>query len=115
MLARVAELRRHGDPNSLGVGVLVKSPKSGQDRRFDCRRSPADGAGAARAGLGVIAIRAAGQSWPAHLVAAAADGARMFWSASARIGAERDGADPARIAEVQLVAGEESGDRSALP
>ena len=36
MLARIAELRAQGRiPTPAGVGVLVKAPKPGQDRRFD--------------------------------------------------------------------------------
>ena len=62
MLARVAELRRVGRiglPEK--VGVLVKAPKPGQDRRLDL---PSIGArtvaGAAAAGLAGIAVEAEG-------------------------------------------------------
>jgi UDP-2,3-diacylglucosamine hydrolase len=62
MLARVAELRREGRiglPKK--VGVLVKAPKPGQDRRFDL---PSIGvrtvAGVAAAGLAGIAVEAEG-------------------------------------------------------
>src|ERR1700722_68761 len=53
MLTRIAELRRQGRVTTpAGVGVLVKAPKPGQDRRFDL---PSIGArtieGGARAGL----------------------------------------------------------------
>jgi hypothetical protein len=60
MLARIAELRRHGRVTAAaGTGVLVKAPKPGQDRRFDL---PSIGprtielvAGAGLAGLAVSA------------------------------------------------------------
>ena len=60
MLARIAELRRLGRVTApAGVGVLVKAPKPGQDRRFDL---PSIGprtielvAGAGLAGLAVTA------------------------------------------------------------
>ena len=60
MLARIAELRRLGRVSApAGVGVLVKAPKPGQDRRFDL---PSIGprtielvAGAGLAGLAVTA------------------------------------------------------------
>jgi DUF1009 family protein len=81
LLARVAELRRAG---RLGVaekvGVLVKAPKPGQDRRLDL---PSIGTrtveGAAAAGLSGIAVEAAG-AIAADLqdVIRAADAAGLF-------------------------------------
>jgi len=62
MLARVAALRREGRvriPN--GVGVLVKGPKPGQDRRFDLPSiGPRTVEAVAAAGLAGIAVEAAG-------------------------------------------------------
>jgi DUF1009 family protein len=60
MLARIAELRRQGRVTSPpGVGVLVKAPKPGQDRRFDLPSiGPRTIEGAARAGLAGIAVAA---------------------------------------------------------
>jgi DUF1009 family protein len=60
MLARIVELRRLGRVTALaGVGVLVKAPKPGQDRRFDLPsigpRTIALAAGAGLAGLAVTA------------------------------------------------------------
>jgi DUF1009 family protein len=60
MLARIAELRGRGRINTpKGTGVLVKAPKTGQDRRFDL---PSIGPGTveavARAGLAGIAVTA---------------------------------------------------------
>ena len=81
MLARVAELRREGRiglPEK--VGVLVKAPKPGQDRRLDL---PSIGArtvvGAAAAGLAGIAVEAEG-TIAADLqdVIRAADAAGLF-------------------------------------
>jgi len=58
MLARVAEQRRLGRIRSaLGVGVLVKAPKAGQDHRFDLPSiGPQTVERAARAGLAGIAV-----------------------------------------------------------
>jgi DUF1009 family protein len=81
MLARVAELRREGRislPEK--VGVLVKAPKPGQDRRLDL---PSIGArtvaGAAAAGLAGIAVEVGG-AIAADLqdVIRAADAAGLF-------------------------------------
>jgi hypothetical protein len=60
MLARIAELRRLGRVTApRGVGVLVKAPKPGQDRRFDLPsigpRTIELAAGAGLAGLAVTA------------------------------------------------------------
>jgi DUF1009 family protein len=81
MLARIAELRRLGRVSTPpGVGVLVKAPKPGQDRRFDL---PSIGprtielvAGAGLAGLAVTA----GSTMIAEAEAAiaAADRERIF-------------------------------------
>jgi len=81
MLARVAELRRlRRVAAPPGVGVLVKAPKPGQDRRFDL---PAIGpqtvenvAGAGLAGLAVAAGSAI-IAEPAAVIAAA-DRAKLF-------------------------------------
>jgi DUF1009 family protein len=60
LLARIADLRVQGrvtTPN--GVGVLVKAPKRGQDRRFDLPAiGPRTVENAARAGLAGIAVTA---------------------------------------------------------
>lgn len=81
MLARVVEMRRTGRVRTpVGMGVLVKAAKPGQDRRFDMPTvGPETVAGAARAGLAGIAVVAAGSliAQPV-LVAAAADRAKMF-------------------------------------
>jgi len=81
MLARVVELRANGRLSaSPGVGVLVKAPKAGQDRRFDM---PAIGVAtvesAAKAGLAGIAVTAGATliAEPDKL-AAAADRAGLF-------------------------------------
>jgi UDP-2,3-diacylglucosamine hydrolase len=81
MLIRLAELRRQQRVTTpLGVGVLVKAPKPGQDRRFDL---PAIGASTvdnvARAGLAGLAV-AAGSTIIAEIaeVTAAADRAKIF-------------------------------------
>jgi UDP-2,3-diacylglucosamine hydrolase len=79
MLAEVAELRRKGRIRSSG-GVLVKAPKPGQDRRIDLPTiGPQTIAGAARAGLGGIAV-VAGEAIMAEAerVMQAADRARIF-------------------------------------
>ena len=81
MLARVAELRAKGRiPTPPGVGVLVKAPKAGQDRRFDLPAiGPRTVAEVARAGLAGIAVAAGGSivAEPAETVVAA-DTARIF-------------------------------------
>jgi len=58
MLARVDELRAAGRIGTrAGVGVLVKAPKPGQDRRFDLPSiGPNTVAGVARAKLAGIAV-----------------------------------------------------------
>jgi DUF1009 family protein len=60
MLARIAELRRQNRVTTPpGVGVLVKAPKPGQDRRFDLPSiGPRTIEGAARAGLAGVAVAA---------------------------------------------------------
>jgi DUF1009 family protein len=58
MLARIADLRQSGRIRlPTGTGVLVKAPKSGQDRRFDLPSiGPRTIEGAAEAGLAGIAV-----------------------------------------------------------
>ncbi|HLN38077.1 MAG TPA: LpxI family protein, partial [Xanthobacteraceae bacterium] len=60
MLARIADLRRQGRvATPPGIGVLVKAPKPGQDRRFDLPSiGPRTIEGAARAGLAGVAVAA---------------------------------------------------------
>ncbi len=60
MLMRIAELRKLGRVTSpLGAGVLVKAPKSGQDRRFDLPSiGPRTIENIARAGLAGLAVTA---------------------------------------------------------
>src|SRR3984893_17562467 len=60
MLARIAELRKLGRVTSpLGVGVLVKAPKPGQDRRFNLPSiGPRTIDNIARAGLTGLAVAA---------------------------------------------------------
>ncbi len=82
MLKRIAELRGQGRVTSpRGVGVLVKAPKPGQDRRFDLPSiGPRTIENVARAGLAGIAV-AAGSTMiaePAE-VTAAADRERIFF------------------------------------
>ena len=81
MLSRVAELRRMGRiRHPVGVGVLVKAPKPGQDRRFDLPSiGPQTVAGVIRAGLAGVAV-VAGETIMAQpdVVAAAADRGRIF-------------------------------------
>jgi len=81
MIARVGELRRLGRVTTpVGVGVLVKAPKPGQDRRFDLPaigpQTVANVAGAGLAGLAVVA----GSTIIAEsaTVMAAADRAELF-------------------------------------
>jgi DUF1009 family protein len=78
MLARVADLRRQKRLNTpAGAGVLVKAPKSGQDRRFDLPTIGPKTVDAAReAGLGGIAV-VAGETLvaePEQLIKAADQG-----------------------------------------
>jgi UDP-2,3-diacylglucosamine hydrolase len=81
MLMRIAELRRQGRVTSpSGVGVLVKAPKPGQDRRFDLPSiGPRTIEYAARAGLAGVAVTAGSTiiAEPAE-VAAAADREKIF-------------------------------------
>jgi hypothetical protein len=81
MLARIADLRRQNRVTTPpGVGVLVKAPKPGQDRRFDLPSiGPRTIEGAARAGLAGVAV-AAGSSIIAEAaeVIAAADREKIF-------------------------------------
>jgi DUF1009 family protein len=81
MLARIAELRKQGRVTSPpGVGVLVKAPKPGQDRRFDLPSiGPRTVQNVARAGLAGLAV-AAGSTMiaePAE-VGATADREQVF-------------------------------------
>jgi len=81
LLERIAQLRSEGRIRApLGTGVLVKAPKSGQDRRLDLPSiGPPTVAGAARAGLAGIAVMAgAAVIAEADRVAAAADEAGLF-------------------------------------
>ena len=81
LLERIAQLRSEGRIRApLGTGVLVKAPKSGQDRRLDLPSiGPPTVAGAARAGLAGIAVMAgAAVIAEADQVAAAADEAGLF-------------------------------------
>jgi DUF1009 family protein len=81
LLARVAALRDAGRVTTpYGVGVLVKTPKPGQDRRFDLPAiGPQTVANAARAGLAGIAVAAGNTiiAEPAEVVALA-DRAGIF-------------------------------------
>src|ERR1700734_42793 len=81
MLARIAELRRQGRVvTPPGVGVLVKAPKPGQDRRFDLPSiGPRTIEGAGHAGLAGVAV-AAGSTIIAEAaeVIAAADREKIF-------------------------------------
>jgi UDP-2,3-diacylglucosamine hydrolase len=81
MLKRVAELRAQGRIAArAGTGVLVKAPKTQQDRRFDLPAiGPRTVEEAARAGLAGIAVVAGGSivAEPAA-VATAANKARIF-------------------------------------
>jgi UDP-2,3-diacylglucosamine hydrolase len=81
MLTRISELRRLGRVTSPpGVGVLVKAPKPGQDRRFDLPSiGPRTIELVARAGLAGLAV-AAGSTMVAEpeQAIAAADNAQIF-------------------------------------
>jgi len=81
LLIRVAELRRQGRLSTpTGIGVLVKAPKPGQDRRFDLPAiGPRTVENVAKAGLAGLAV-AAGSSIVAEpeKVIAAADRANIF-------------------------------------
>jgi len=81
MLERVAEMRRKGRLGSLpGVGVLVKAPKPGQDRRFDLPSiGPKTIEGIARAGLaGVAVIAGATVVADPDVIAKVADREKLF-------------------------------------
>jgi len=81
MLGRIAELRRLGRVTSPpGLGVLVKAPKPGQDRRFDLPSiGPRTIEHVARAGLAGLAV-AAGSTMIAEpeAVIATADREKVF-------------------------------------
>ncbi|HEX2215310.1 MAG TPA: UDP-2,3-diacylglucosamine diphosphatase LpxI [Xanthobacteraceae bacterium] len=80
MLARVAELRRRGRVHLSGMGVLVKAPKPGQDRRLDLPSiGPATVEAVKNAGLAGIIVRA-GEVMVAEAekLSAAADAAGIF-------------------------------------
>jgi UDP-2,3-diacylglucosamine hydrolase len=81
MIARVAELRRLGRvAPPPGVGVLVKAPKPGQDRRFDLPSiGPRTVENVAKAGLAGIAVSAGSTIIAdAAVTIAAADRAGIF-------------------------------------
>lgn len=82
MLARITELRRQGRVTvPAGVGVLVKAPKPGQDRRFDLPAiGPQTIGNAARAGLAGVAVAAGSTiiAEPAQVIAAA-DREKIFF------------------------------------
>jgi UDP-2,3-diacylglucosamine hydrolase len=82
MLLRVAQLRSEGRfTKPSGVGVLVKAPKPGQDRRFDLPAiGPQTIENVARAGLGGLAV-AAGSAIVAEpdKMSATADQAKIFF------------------------------------
>jgi DUF1009 family protein len=81
LLARVGDLRRQGRVTTpLGIGVLVKAPKPGQDRRFDLPSiGPRTIENVAHAGLGGLAVVAGSTivAEPQNVVAAA-DKAKIF-------------------------------------
>jgi DUF1009 family protein len=81
LLTRIADLRRLGRVTSPpGVGVLVKAPKPGQDRRFDMPSiGPRTIENVARAGLAGLAVTAGSTMIAeADRVTAAADRAGIF-------------------------------------
>jgi UDP-2,3-diacylglucosamine hydrolase len=82
LLARIADLRRQGRVTiPSGVGVLVKAPKPGQDRRFDLPAiGPQTVENVARAGLAGVAVAAGSTiiAEPARVIAAA-DRAQVFF------------------------------------
>jgi DUF1009 family protein len=81
MLARVADLRRQGRVTTpAGVGVLVKAPKPGQDRRLDLPAiGPRTIENLTRAGLAGIAVTAGSTIIAeAEQVIAAADREKVF-------------------------------------
>src|SRR5271170_707171 len=81
LLARIADLRRQRRVTTpVGVGVLVKAPKPGQDRRFDLPAiGPQTVENVARAGLAGLAVTAGSTliAAPMELIAAA-DRANIF-------------------------------------
>jgi UDP-2,3-diacylglucosamine hydrolase len=81
MLARIAEMRRQNRVTARpGTGVLVKSPKPGQDRRFDMPAiGPRTVENVARAGLAGLAVTAGSTliATPMEVIAAA-DRAAIF-------------------------------------
>jgi UDP-2,3-diacylglucosamine hydrolase len=82
LLARVAQLRGQGRlTKPPGVGVLVKAPKRGQDRRFDLPAiGPQTVENVARAGLAGLAVAAGGAIVAEPTAAtAAADRAGIFF------------------------------------
>jgi DUF1009 family protein len=81
MLMRIADLRGQGRVTSpRGVGVLVKAPKPGQDRRLDLPSiGPRTIENAARAGLAGVAVTAGSTiNAEAAEVAATADREKIF-------------------------------------
>ncbi len=81
LLNRIAELRRVGRITSPpGIGVLVKAPKPGQDRRFDLPSiGPRTVENLARAGLAGLAVTAGSTMIAeADAVLAAADREKIF-------------------------------------
>jgi len=81
MLARIADMRERGRVAApSGTGVLVKAPKTRQDRRFDLPAiGPRTVEAAARAGLaGIAVIAGAGVVAEPAAVGAAADRAKIF-------------------------------------
>jgi UDP-2,3-diacylglucosamine hydrolase len=82
LLSRIASLREQGRVTvPPGVGVLVKAPKPGQDRRFDLPSiGPRTIEHAARAGLAGVAVTAGSTivAEPAEIIAAA-DRAKIFF------------------------------------
>ena len=82
LLDRIAELRRIGRVTAPpGVGVLVKAPKPGQDRRFDLPSiGPLTITNVARAGLAGVAVTAgATMLAEAEATTAAADREKIFF------------------------------------
>jgi len=81
MLSRVVDLRKLGRIRyPVGIGVLVKAPKVGQDRRFDLPSiGPQTVTGVIRAGLAGLAVVAGGTivAQP-EVVAATADRGKIF-------------------------------------
>jgi DUF1009 family protein len=81
MLSRIAELRRLGRVSApFGIGVLVKAPKPGQDRRFDLPSiGPRTIELVGRAGLAGLAVTAASTMIAeAETAIAAADREKIF-------------------------------------